>query len=220
MDRRNWPRLFDFRLFLTLMLIAATNDVSAAKRCVRDVDRKLSSLFESDVRAAARKSSSDMIHEFKGVDASKVRHDYAGGEGRIYVHKDNPNLALKVFTSPTGNVSESIENFVAISKAVNEGAIARAANGKLVAPKILSRGENWITRTFYPNTVPLNEVRKMKDQKMLRVCERLMESVASAVSTVSNRDGKLVVERIRKRSVNIHCDPSNNRLVLIDSLSN
>ncbi len=206
-----------FVYFCAILLFTVPIAFGGAQKrgCLSNIESKLDKLLNPQKTPAK-----DMIQQFKGKPASEVRHDYRGGEGKIYIHQNNPHLALKVFVSPTGNTKESIDNFIDLTKAVNGSSLNRATKGKLIAPQVYESGPNWITRSFYPNTIPLNEVKRIQDIKMSKKCGALMSSVAQALTTVSNSTSRLLIERIHEKSVNIHCDPEHDRLVVIDSLLN
>jgi hypothetical protein len=210
---------FALSIFIILLSIPCFAGKKKSKCLVMTKDN-MNKEIQKMLGGVSPKTSEDMIKNFKG--SLGTRHDFAGGESKIYLRNDRPGEALKVFDNPSGNIKQSIDDFMVMSDSINNGKLATATKGKLVSPKVLERGVNWIRRQFFKDTIALNDLKSLKkaDKKILSRCKKLMSEVINSIRRGANsgKYSSIIMSRINQKSPNIHCDHQKGKIIVIDSL--
>ncbi|MCO4755059.1 MAG: hypothetical protein KC478_11300 [Bacteriovoracaceae bacterium] len=141
-----------------------------------------------------------------------LKADFEGGEGAIFIHPKNKKLALKVWTD------QRVDQFELSTKAllVFEDRVIHDNKLKnyLAVTKIKEKGRNFIVREFAPRSRELKEVANREDvKKSIKALKRELSKSSDAINQ------KLMNALNRKPiSANLHWDPDQGKILLIDAL--
>lgn len=144
------------------------------------------------------------------LSTKKLSPDFSGGESDIFVDPRNNNEALKIY-HPSRK-----EDFEISTKALlHYEAASRnlSLSNSFIVAKVKEIGEDYVIKEFFPESGPISKFSGSADMK---------KKIAELNQKLnSNRDDTFVAKianGLSKKSANLHWDPAQKKIILIDAL--
>ena len=138
--------------------------------------------------------------------------DYKGGEGAIFLHPTNQGLALKVWTDSRADQFELSTKALMVfeDKVLHNNRL----KNYLSVTKIKEIGRNYIVRDFAPHSKELKEVANKPAIK--KVIKALKRELSKSPDIINQK----IMNALNKKpiSANLHWDPEQRKVLLIDAL--
>jgi hypothetical protein len=148
------------------------------------------------------------LHEYRGNDDTSI--SFGGGEGKVFWREGAPTALKRWFRSQIGRMGRSVQRLIDVKAGV-EAEPTLASDIDVV--EVHETGPDWIYRDFDINTRPLSESGPAAEAARLRAIQKLEALRGQRRLT---QPLKLLLDRLRSNSDNLHWSPAKNKIFVID----